>query len=58
MPPEASPPSGEMIVSVSFRVKAENIEDFKLELSDIIADWIDGTIAAQEGEIKVSKATQ
>ena len=45
----------EVIVTVKFKVKRDHVEDFKQELTDTIEDFIDDSIAVQEGDIIVEE---
>lgn len=48
----------EVLVTIKFRVKKEHVEEFKMELGDVIGDFIDDTIAKQEGDIEVTEIVE
>lgn len=41
-------------VTVKFKVKKEFVEDFKMELEDVLSEFIDESIAEVDGQIEVS----
>jgi hypothetical protein len=45
----------EVLVTIKFKVKKSNVDDFKMEFQDTIDDFIDTTIATQDGEMEVTE---
>ena len=48
----------EVLVTIKFRVKKDAVEEFKGELSDVVSDFVDESIAKQEGDIEVGELTE
>lgn len=45
----------EVLVTIKFKVKKNHVDEFKQEISDVIDEFLDDSIAEQYGEIEVTE---